>query len=298
MLNVYSTVILIQSNCTLQWKCASRSSERCAPSLNTAVLSINSCVRATSRLSAGQCLVATRRTSFFSRTWRTKWCAHSACERKLGVRDVFRCPGGEYVESVAFSALTDTLCICTWRAEPQSTIVRLFVRTPTNSELAWTECPLLKRQMKVHWGALRALSDGRLILGSRYGSDGLQVLQVKREGISRAIEYLASIEQKFEHTGFDAQLAEDQVEMRLAMALEAKEIKPEGGVSLFRIETTIKRVRLVELSRCQLRAPWMPLFSATVCSYTRALRMSGDGRCTSWASDEKSQGRRYSNRSG
>ena len=176
---------------------------------------------------------------------------------RLGARDVFRCPVGEYVESVAYSARTDTLCICTWRAVKSKQIIRSFALTTTDSEPAWSEFPPFEVPTELHWGALRALSDGRLVLGSRYGSDGLRVLQVKRVGSSRAIEQDLFFALNFAHNGFDVQLVKG--ELLLAVAFEAKENEAEGKtVGLFHLNEATKQVK--QLAVCPLRAPWMPLF--------------------------------------
>ena len=113
---------------------------------------------------------------------------------KLDARDVFRCPDNEFLESVAYSAHTDTLLICTTQLEQSHKhSVRSFARHTDNdsdsdSESEWRECHCIKVQLRTR-GVLRALSDGRLALANDFGGE----LQVFAVDSSRALQRRASV---------------------------------------------------------------------------------------------------------
>ena len=169
---------------------------------------------------------------------------------KLDERDVYRGTGGEHLESVAYSAHTDTLFICTRRSKGTHTVCS-FASEDTDSE--WRECQCLEVPLESARVALRALSDGRVLLANENGALVIEVLSVDE---SRALQTCAPIRLPGAHAGFDSKLAGVAGETWLAVARRRSEPVPEDAVALFRVVG----VYAEELSSCPLREPRSPLF--------------------------------------
>ena len=167
---------------------------------------------------------------------------------QLNARDVYRCPPDESVASVAYSAHTDTLFVCSAGSTNVQNahgwyIVRSFARTYADCE--WRERYRFGSSSDSRWYFLRVLSDGRLVLADRYG---LQLLQVDNKLEIRSRGYIRLPSEAAE---FDAKLAGG--ELWLAAAVETP---AERRVALFRVAGDVAE----ELSRCPLREPRQPLF--------------------------------------
>ena len=181
---------------------------------------------------------------------------------QLAERDVY--PGSVasgFVESVAYSALTDTLFTCTWRAEVVHTVHRVCWFARINAK--WHQRGYL-RLRAMGKGVLRALSDGRLVFGGEFKSDRVHVLELDSNSPPRLKKRTRILfESKQQHNGFDARLAPAGGEIWLAVA---QSTESEGLVILFSGNSA------KELDRRKLQAPWMPLFYGdSLFVYTRTV---------------------------
>ena len=125
---------------------------------------------------------------------------------QLAEHDVYRgSADGGYVESVAYSAPTDTLIVCMWRAEMLRTAhkVHSFART-NRADAEWEKRGRLYLQAMGR-GVLRALSDGRVVFGGEFETQWLRVLEVNENQCTFEAGERISFESK--HNGFDARLA-------------------------------------------------------------------------------------------
>ena len=197
---------------------------------------------------------------------------------QLEARDAYRLSDtaepDAFVTAVEYSAHPETLFICTWEKALIYT-VRSFERTiDATSNSSWRECNRLDVNLGLERveGSLRALSDTTLVLGGKFEANYMHLLAVNNNRVMQTRAHVP-FKRTSKHNGWDAKRA--GLEIWLAVA---RNTEP-AGIVLYRVqETALRSARVLHFE-----SPGCPSFATTLCSCTRALLITPDGRCTCWA---------------